>query len=241
MSRKKEGQRADVYAPITDRIIADLERGVRPWMKPWKAANTQGRITRPLRHNGTPYSGMNVLLLWSEAVARGFTSPMWMTFRQAVELGASVRKGETGATVVFASRFTKAEADGNGGELNREIPFLKAYSVFNVAQIEGLPDSYYHVGAPVSDPVRRISGADRFFKNTGAVIRHGGNQAYFSPVSDHIQMPPFESFRDAESYYATLSHEVMHWTSSAARVGRDLSRYSKDKSERSREELIALS
>lgn len=239
MSRKKEGDRADVYARITDRIIEDLERGVRPWMKPWKAVNAEGRITRPLRHNGTPYSGMNVLLLWSEAVARGFATPMWMTFRQALQLGAAVRKGETGATVVFASRFTKAEADGNGGEVDREIPFLRAYSVFNVAQIDGLPDDYYAAAVPISDPVERIAGADRFFKNTGAVIRHGGDRAFFSPASDHIQMPPFESFRDAESYYGTLSHEVTHWTSSSARVGRDLSRYAKDRSERSREELIA--
>jgi antirestriction protein ArdC len=81
-------------------------------MKPWNAANANGRITRPLRHNGQPYSGMNVLLLWSEGMARGFSSPTWMTFKQALELGSAVRKGETGATVVFASRFTKSETDG---------------------------------------------------------------------------------------------------------------------------------
>jgi len=84
MSRKIEGQRADIYSRITDRIIEELANGVRPWMKPWNAANTNGRITRPLRHNGQPYSGMNVLLLWSEQMARGFSSSMWMTFRQAV-------------------------------------------------------------------------------------------------------------------------------------------------------------
>ncbi|WP_245446125.1 ArdC-like ssDNA-binding domain-containing protein, partial [Metarhizobium album] len=84
MSKKTEGERGDIYTRITDRIVADLEKGVRPWMKPWNAANTQGRITRPLRHNGQPYSGMNVLLLWSEGMARGFASPVWMTFKQAV-------------------------------------------------------------------------------------------------------------------------------------------------------------
>lgn len=207
MKRKSEGERIDVYAKITDRIIADLEQGVRPWMKPWNAAKTIGRITRPLRHNGTPYSGMNVLLLWSEGVARSFTSPMWMTFKQSVELGAAVRKGETGSIVVFASRFTKSEVNGNGGEVDREIPFLKAYTVFNVAQIDGLPDHYYHRSVPVLDTVERIAEVDRFFKNTGAVIRHGGDLAFFNPASDHIQMPEFQSFRDAESYYATLSHE----------------------------------
>jgi antirestriction protein ArdC len=239
MTKKIEGQRTDIYSRITDRIIEELANGVRPWMKPWNAANTDGRITRPLRHNGQPYSGMNVLLLWSEQMSRGFASSMWMTFKQALELGAAVRKGETGSTVVFASRFTKSEADGKGGEVDREIPFLKAYSVFNVEQIDGLPDHYYRRPEIVLDPVVRQEQADRFFRNTGAVIRHGGNQAYYSPVMDYVQMPPFETFKDAASYYATLSHEATHWTAPDARVGRDLSRYAKDKSERAREELIA--
>lgn len=239
MKKKQENQRIDVYARITDRIVDDLARGVRPWMQPWHASHSEGRITRPLRHNGLPYSGMNVLLLWSEGMARGFTSPMWMTFKQALELGAAVRKGESGSTVVFASRFTKAEADGSGGEVEREIPFLKAYFVFNIEQIDGLPDHYYRPAAAVLDPVERLEHAERFFRNTGAVIRHGGPRAFFSPATDHIQMPMFESFRDAASYYATLSHETAHWTALPHRVGRDLSRYAKDRTERAREELIA--
>ncbi|GAC1045327.1 ArdC family protein [Rhizobium sp. No.120] len=239
MSRKQETQRVDIYSRITDRLVDDLARGVKPWMKPWHDRNLQGRITRPLRHNGQPYSGVNVLLLWSEGMARGFSSPIWMTFKQSIELGAAVRKGEAGSTVVFASRFTKTEADGGGGAVDREIPFLKAYTVFNVEQIDGLPDHYHHRPTPVGNPVQPIEKADRFFRNTGAVIRHGGTQAYYSPVTDHIQMPPFESFRDAESYVATVSHESCHWTAHPDRVGRDLSRYAKDKTERAREELIA--
>lgn len=239
MTKKEQGARADIYARITDRIIADLEKGVRPWVQPWNVANANGRISRPLRHNGEPYTGMNTLLLWSEGIERGFASPMWMTFRQAVQLNASVRKGENGATVVFASRFTKSEANGNGGEVEREIPFLKAYTVFNVAQIDGLPDDYYHRPEPVLDPVKRIEHADRFFRNTGAVIRHGGDKAFYAPATDHIQMPAFESFRDAASYVAVLAHESAHWTAHPSRVGRDLSRYSKDRTERAREELIA--
>ncbi len=162
-----------------------------------------------------------------------------MTFKQALQLDAAVRKGETGSTVVFASRFTKSEDDGEGGEADREIPFLKAYSVFNVEQIDGLPEHYYYRPVAQIDPVERLEHADRFFRNTGALIRHGGNQAYYSPVMDYIQMPPFETFKDAASYYATLSHEAAHWTASPERIGRDLSRYAKDRSERSREELIA--
>ncbi|MCB1536769.1 MAG: DUF1738 domain-containing protein [Rhodoblastus sp.] len=239
MSRKHEKTRIDIYARITEKIVADLERGVRPWMRPWCIANAADRVTRPLRYNGLPYSGMNVLLLWSEAMARGFASPTWMTFKQALELGGAVRKGETGSMVVFASRFTKTDVGPAGEEFDREIPFLKAYTVFNVAQIDGLPDRYYGVDKTVADPVERIEHADRFFANTGAVIRHGGVQAYYSPASDHIQMPPFQTFRDAASYVAVLSHEATHWTAAPNRVGRDLSRYAKDKSERAREELIA--
>ena len=240
MSRKEKGPRMDIYARITDCIVADLEKGVRPWMQPWRASNAVGGVTRPIRHNGLPYSGMNVLLLWSEAFARGLANPMWMTFKQALELGGAVRKGETGSMVVFASRFTRTETDAAGEEFDREIPFLKAYSVFNVAQIDGLPNHYYGQKAePVRDPVARIEHADRFFANTGAVIRHGGSQAYYAPALDIIQMPPFESFRDAASYVAVLSHEATHWTAARHRVDRDLSRYAKDRSERAREELIA--
>ncbi len=239
MKRKESAERCDIYTRITGKIVAQLEQGVRPWIQPWSAGHATGRITRPLRHNGEPYTGMNVLLLWSEAVAGGYPTPVWMTFRQASELGAHVRKGESSTTVIYASRFTKTETDTTGDEVERDIPFLKAYGVFNVAQIDGLPERYQHRPQPVRDPVARIEHADRFFANTGATIRHGGNHAFYSPSSDHIQMPPFASFRDAAAYVAVLSHEATHWTAASHRVNRDLSRYAKDRSERAREELIA--
>lgn len=240
MKRKESGPRTDIYARITEKLVAALENGVRPWVQPWSAGNVKGRVTRPLRHNGEPYTGMNVLLLWSESMARGFASPMWMTFRQASELGGHVRKGESGATVVYASRFKRTETDARGDEVEREIPFLKAYSVFNCDQIEGLPEHYYARPAePIVNPIERVAHADRFYGNTGAVIRHGGTKAFFAPSSDHVQMPLFESFRDAASYYAVLGHECVHWAGAAHRLNRDLSRYHQDRSERAREELIA--
>ncbi|MEP9356362.1 zincin-like metallopeptidase domain-containing protein [Xanthobacter sp. KR7-65] len=239
MSRKEDGRLTDIYARITERIVAELEKGGRPWIQPWSVGNATGRISRPLRHNGEPYTGMNVLLLWSETMARGYCAPIWMTFRQTIELGGHVRKGESSTTVIYASRFTKTETDAHGDEVEKAIPFLKAYGVFNVAQIEGLPQQYYHRPAPVLDPVERIAHADRFFANTGAVIRHGGAQAFYSPATDHIQMPPFAAFRDAASYTAVLSHESIHWTAEPRRVGRDLSHYATDRSERAREELVA--
>ena len=238
MNRNGEKARGDLYARITDRIVAELERGVRPWVQPW-AANMAGHITRPQRHNGQPYTGINVVLLWSEAVARGFCSPIWMTFRQASELGAHVRKGETGSTVVYANRFTKTETDAHGDEVEKDIPFLKAYTVFCVDQIDGLPEHYYSRPAAVASTIERNASADAFFANTGAIVRHGGSMAFYAPSSDHIQMATIGSFRDTASYVAVRAHETVHWTAPAHRVNRDLSRYSKDRSERAREELIA--
>jgi antirestriction protein ArdC len=233
-------QRLDVYARITGKIIAALNEGVRPWMQPWNNKHLAGRVSRPLRHNGEPYSGINVLLLWSEAMARGYASSTWMTFRQAQELGACVRKGETGSMVVYANHISKTETDGAGNEVERDIPFLKAYTVFNIDQIEGLRDPY--ADAPdggTARPIDRIAHADAFFAATGAVIRHGGDKAFYAPGPDLIQMPPIETFRDVESYYATLAHEEIHWAGAAHRLNRDLSRYARDRSERAREELIA--
>ncbi|HTV30534.1 MAG TPA: ArdC-like ssDNA-binding domain-containing protein, partial [Xanthobacteraceae bacterium] len=110
----------DVYTRITNRIIEDLECGVRPWLKPWTVRPARGHVARPLRHNGEPYAGINIILLWSEAIARGFVSPTWMTFRQANELGGHVRKGETGSMVVYANRISKTEIDHDGQEIERE-------------------------------------------------------------------------------------------------------------------------
>ncbi len=130
----------DVYSRITEKIVADLEQGVRTWMKPWNAEHSAGKITRPLRFNGQPYNGINILMLWSEATEQGFNAPIWMTFRQARETGGHVRKGEKGTLVVYANTFTRTETEEESGEeTERKIPFMKGYTVFNVDQIEDLP------------------------------------------------------------------------------------------------------
>ena len=116
--------RKDVYTKVTERIISDLEQGVRPWMKPWSAEHAAGRITKPLRHNGTPYRGMNILLLWGEAMAKGYGAPIWMTYKQAQELGGQVRKGEHGCLVVYANTISKTETNEQGEDVEREIPFI---------------------------------------------------------------------------------------------------------------------
>ena len=214
--------RGDVYARVTAKIVADLERGIRTWSRPWNAAHAAGHICRPLRASGTPYRGINVLLLWCEAEERGYTAPIWMTYKQAQALGAQVRKGETGALVVYADRFTKTETNEKGEEAAREIAFMKGYTVFNVEQIDGLPAHYTARSAPPVAALPRLAAAEAFFAATGADIRHGGNRAFYAPSLDRVQMPPRDSFRDAESYAATLAHELTHWTSHPSRLARVL-------------------
>ena len=239
MSRPTDQTRHDLYTRVTNAVVADLERGVRPWTKPWSAEHLAGRITRPLRHNGEPYNGINVILLWSEAVARGFDRSTWMTFRQALALGGHVRKGENGATVVYANRITRTEAGENGQYVEREIPFLKAYTVFNVDQVEGLPDTFHAAPEPPLDVSQRIDQADQFFAKTGAEVRHGGSQAYYAMLPDYVQLPPFECFQDPESYYATLAHETTHWTRHPTRLDRDFGRNRWGDEGYAREELVA--
>ncbi len=217
-------KRADIYTRVTNRIIEELERGTLPWHKPWNAEHAAGRITRPLRHNGKPYSGVNVLTLWASADEQSFACPFWLTFQQAKELGGHVKKGQHGSPVVYASTFKKSETTDDGQQVESEIPFLREYTVFNAEQCEGLPKHYYQLAEQPKDNIQRIDAAERFFAQTGANIRHGGNQAYYAIGTDHVQMPPFECFRDAESYCATLAHELTHWTRHPARLNRDFGR-----------------
>lgn len=239
MTRAPASTRPDLYSRITAAIIEDLERGVRPWTKPWSTEHLAGRISRPLRHNLVPYNGINVVLLWCEAVAKGYSAPIWMTFRQALELGGHVRKGERGSTVVYANHMTRTETGEGGEDVERQIPFLKAYTVFNVDQVEGLPEPFYAQVQPTLEPAQRIAAADAFFGRTGADIRHGGDSAYYAMGPDHVQLPPFESFADPESYYATLAHECTHWTRHPSRLDRDFGRKRWGDEGYAREELVA--
>jgi antirestriction protein ArdC len=240
--------RADTYQRVTDAIVLNLEQGVRPWIKPWTAS--AGNTTRPLRHDGTPYRGINILILWSEAAARGYASSTWMTYRQATVLGGQVRKGEHGTTVVYANvieRSDKAsQADSASADqiVTTYVPVLRAYTVFNVDQIDGLR------GTATSQPIAtdflsgRIERADAFIMACGATIVHRGDRACYVPSTDRIEMPPYGQFVDtrtasaAEGYYATLLHELVHWTSPKHRCDRNLGKRFGDKAY-AREELVA--
>jgi len=233
--------KTDVYEKVTNTIIEALEEGVRPWHKPWNAEHAAGKITRPLRGNGQAYNGINILMLWTIATARNYTAPIWMTFKQAKELGGSVRKGEKGTTVVYANRFTVKETDTNTGEdIEKKIPFMKGYTVFNVEQIDELPAHFYaKAEAPKIDTSQRHKIAEDFAAATKADIGHGGNRAFYSVSKDHVQMPHFEFFEDPESYYGTLIHELTHWTKHPSRLDRDLGRKKWGDEGYAMEELVA--
>ena len=232
--------KSDVYDRITQRIVADLKQGVRPWLKPWNASHLAGRISRPLRWNGIPYNGINIIMLWGEATSRGFACPIWMTFRQAKELGGHVRKGETGSLVVYADRIRRRETDTDTGEeIDQEIPFMKGYSVFNCEQIEGLPTHYYATAETALDPIERNERAEAFFAAMRADVRHGGDRAFYAIEPDYVQMPPFECFRDTESYYGTLAHEMTHWTRHPSRLDRSFGRKRWGDEGYAMEELVA--
>lgn len=232
-------EKQDVYTRITDKIVADLEKGVRTWTKPWGAGNAADRIIRPLRSNGMPYSGINILMLWAEAVAKGFAAPVWMTYRQACELNGHVRQCEKGALVVYANSIRRNEQGEDGEEAEREIHFMKGYTVFNVEQIEGLPEIYYAKPEASTTPVERIAHAESFFAATKADIRYSGNRAYYAAEGDYIQLPVIEAFRAAESFYATLAHEAAHWTKHPSRLDRDFGRKRWGDEGYAREELVA--
>ncbi len=149
--------RQDIYSRITNKIITDLEAGVRPWMKPWNAEHAAGRITRPLRYNGIPYQGINILVLWSTAETKGYAAPIWMTYKQARELGGNVRKGEQGELVGYANKLVRTNENDRGEEVEQAIPFLKGYTVFKAVNRDTHPKKMNQ-----STVEKRVSLASRF-------------------------------------------------------------------------------
>jgi len=230
----------DTHSRITTRILVELENGTRPWLKPWGGGDmaTSGR-PRPLRASGEAYRGINVLLLWIEAQASGFVSPSWMTYKQAQALGAQVRKGEHGATVVYYGDSSKTVRDEASGEDREQaFRFLKTYTVFNVAQIDGLPEQFHIVQEPMPE-AERIAAAEAFFASIPATVNHGGHRAYYMPSADRIQLPHFAAFNDAHGYYTTRGHETVHWTRHESRLDRSFGREKWGDEGYAREELVA--
>ncbi|WAC49932.1 zincin-like metallopeptidase domain-containing protein [Asticcacaulis sp. SL142] len=217
--------RLSLYEEVTRRIMSELEAGRYPWAQAWGKAGASGPGLPRNAVTSARYSGINVLLLWDAAITHGFAAQSWLTFKQALAAGGSVRKGERGTTIVFADRFTpEAERQKalETGEDARAVPFLKRYTVFNVAQCENLRGvgQVNDVRLPERD---LIPHAQKLISATGADVRIGGDQACYVPSADYIQVPPQPAFSDQINYYRTCFHELSHWTGHASRLNRDQS------------------
>jgi len=227
---------SDIYAAITNRIVQDLEKGQLTWRQPWVLGHD---VMRPLRWNDQPYTGINTILLWDTALNKGFESNYWMTFKQALAMKATIRKGEKATQVVYADKFLKEEANDQGEVQSRYIPFLKSYNVFNANQIEGLPEAFYKKPyRPIINPELRDDRLEKYFAETKITIQTG-SAACYNVSKDIVQMPAFEDFHDATSFYATLAHEITHATKHPTRLDRDFGRLKWGDEGYAKEELVA--
>ena len=212
--------RRDLYTEVTSRILAELERGAAPWVKPWSA--TPGQNVPQNAVSNRPYSGCNVVLLWLTR-GQGWPTPRFLTFKQAQEAGGSVRKGERGTKVYYWKQLAIKEEGENGEREDKLIPMMREFAVFNVAQCEGLPANVAEgKAARVRNPDTRDTIADEFLASTKADIREGSGEAYFAAGADFISTPAFEAFKGADHFYNVAFHELTHWTGHKARLDRDL-------------------
>jgi antirestriction protein ArdC len=210
----------DLYAETSARIVAELEAGAVPWVKPWAA--TPGANTPCNAVTNRLYSGCNVILLWT-AQAAGYRTPRFLTFKQALELGGHVRKGERGTRICFVKQLQVRDQGADDSSARRVVPMMREYTVFNVDQCENLPDSI-NTGKPmrVRNPDARDELADAFLHSTGADIREGHGEAFYVPSRDFISMPAFHAFKGADHFYNVAFHELTHWSAHKSRLDRDL-------------------
>jgi antirestriction protein ArdC len=224
---------SELYQAVTNTIIRQLEEGSPPWIRPWKLGNP-GAIMPVNAATGRQYSGINIPILWHAKEARGYKEPRWMTYKQALPLDAHVRKGETGTTVVFTKKLTVR--DNKGDDTERRISMLRAYTVFNVEQIDGLPEKTLVLADGLILP--NTDTTMQFIDATKADIRIGGDMAMYVPSHDFVALPPEQAFKSREHYLATALHELSHWSGHKTRLDRDLTGRFKTRSYAA-EELVA--
>src|ERR1700724_3789915 len=201
----RRAMKRDLYAEVSARIVAELEAGAPPWIKPWAA--TAGMNTPCNAVTNRPYSGCNVVLLWMAAKA-GFRAPRYLTFKQALELGGNVRRGERGVTVFFVKRLQVADRDGAEGD-TKIIPMMKSYTVFNVEQCENLPERVMTLGAiKPRNTDERDATIDEFLTASGVEIREGFGEASYRPGDNFVSLPAFAAFKSAATFYCVAFHEL---------------------------------
>ena len=232
--------RTDLYEEITTRIIAELEEGRVPWVQPWSSGGVAALDMPRNAATERRYSGINILILWAAVVTGGFARQHWLTFKQAQSLGGCVRKGERGTTVVYADRFVpdderrRAESTGDKPQ---GVAFLKRFTVFNVAQCDGLPDELTATEPPVAEDII-LPEVEALIAASGAAVRLGGDRAFYAPDLDVVQVPRPECFNEPINWHRTALHELGHWTGAGHRLGRDQSGGFGSESY-AREELVA--
>ena len=210
--------RRDPVQAFADRIIAELKNGVKPWLRPWDPEKAGGPQAPFNPVTGKRYHGINVLILGMDMRAFQSGDPRWMTYQQSQEKEWQVRKGEKATTIFFTKPYEVEDADADDGR--KVIKFLKHYAVFHASQIEGVPP--YKSPTVEEAPWTRPEAADIILKNSGAVVRVGGDRAFYSPATDHIQLPPEHAFRGPPDFAATALHELAHWTGHPSRLDRDM-------------------
>ena len=225
----------NLYREVSDRILAQLEAGSAPWIKPW--SHTPGANVPQNAVSGRAYSGVNAILLW--ATLSTYSVPRFLTFKQAGELGGHVKKGERGFKVYFVKTVVKRERGEAGTEEVSSYGLLREYTVFNVAQCEGLPERYYGLRKEVvCNTQERDATIDEFVAACGVIIREGAGEAYYAPGADYVSMPAFASFKSAAAFQSTRFHEMAHWTGAKHRLARDFGKRFGDKAYAA-EELVA--
>ena len=226
-ARARSGaNRTSLYDEITTKILAELEAGRVPWVQPWGTAAAKAPLAMPKNAaTSRNYSGINVLILWGSVIEHGFPVQGWVTFRQALSLGGNVRKGEHGTTVVYADRFVPDDEKKRAKETGEEaqaIPFLKRFTVFNLAQCEGLPENLA-VAAPPPEPGLIEPTVEALIKTTGIDFRIGGSRAFYAPAHDYVQVPPPQAYFEPINWHRTALHELGHASGAPHRLNRDLS------------------
>jgi len=201
-----------IYSEITQSIIEQLENGAAPWIKPWKADSSADKNLVSQK----PYQGINRLLLGMSSMVKGFSVPVWASYKQWEAIGANVKKGEKGTKIVFYSPVSKENKQT--GDLEK-YAVLKTYFVFNAAQVEGID---IVPAETVEAEFTAVELAEQRIIKTGAAISHGGDAAFYMPSADRIQLPNKSAFDSEANYYATAFHELAHWTGSKNRLDRDL-------------------
>jgi antirestriction protein ArdC len=236
--QQRPASRPSIYQEITDKIIGQIEAGTIPWVQPWT-----GGPALSLPRNATTtraYSGINILLLWDALFAHGYDRNTWLTFKQALTIGGAVRKGERGTTIVYADRFIPKkgnEAPSGEAESPRSVPFLKRFTVFNIAQCDGLPADLTEKLAPISCSAH-VEAAETLISASGAVLQRGGEQAFYHHGEDYIRVPQQDSFFEPVNFYRTALHELTHWSGAKHRLNRDFTgRFGNETY--AREELVA--